>query len=76
MSLSEKNNQISRIECELESKSLHIKNLEAEIQRLNMNRVLEKQTFLEQINFSKRICLALMQNFDEMERKVAGSNTI
>ena len=68
VSLAEKNNHIARLNDQLESKTLQIQSLESVLSQSNQERVTERKNFLEQINLSKRVCLSLLQNIENLEK--------
>ena len=68
VSLAEKNNHIARLIDQLESKTLQIQSLESVLSQSNQERVTERKNFLEQINLSKRVCLSLLQNIENLEK--------
>ena len=68
VSLAEKNNHIARLNDQLESKTLQIQSLESVLSQTNQERVTERKNFLEQINLSKRVCLSLLQNIENLEK--------
>ena len=68
MSLAEKSNHVARLSEQLESKALQIQSLESALNQTNSDRALERKNFLEQINLSKKVCLGLLQNIENLEK--------
>ena len=68
VSLAEKSNHIARLSEQLESKALQIQSLESALNQTNSDRALERKNFLEQINLSKKVCLGLLQNIENLEK--------